>query len=104
MPQLAALALKPRLVPALGLPPFWGRLPPPLFVTVGLIGGYTTFSAFSLQVLDLLRSGAILRGALVIVLSVSLCLGAVALGHELAASLNDGATRIAQNDVEEASG
>ena len=75
-----------------------------LFVMVGLIGGYTTFSAFSLQVLDLLRSGAILRGALVIVLSVSLCLGAVALGHELAASLNDGATRIAQNDVEEASG
>ena len=24
VPQLAALALKPRLVPALGLPPFWG--------------------------------------------------------------------------------
>src|SRR5579862_5935579 len=32
-----------------------------LFVMIGLCGGFTTFSAFSLQTLDLLRSGAFLR-------------------------------------------
>jgi CrcB protein len=75
-----------------------------MFVMVGLCGGYTTFSAFSLQTLDLLRDGALLRGALVILLSVALCLSAVALGHALAASINVGATRIAQTEIEEASG
>src|SRR5438876_11070332 len=32
-----------------------------LFVMTGLCGGFTTFSAFSLQTLDLLRAGAFLR-------------------------------------------
>ena len=34
-----------------------------LFVMVGLCGGYTTFSAFSLQTLDLIRSGAAVRAS-----------------------------------------
>lgn len=72
-----------------------------LFVMVGLCGGFTTFSAFSLQTLDLLRSGAWVRAGLNILLSVGLCIGAVAVGHLVAASLNDGATRIAQLDIEE---
>ena len=72
-----------------------------LFVMVGFCGGFTTFSSFSLQTLDLLRSGATGRAAVNVGLSVVLCLGAVALGHTLAAQLNGGAVRIAQTQAEE---
>jgi CrcB protein len=57
--------------------------PPPeirLFVMVGLCGGYTTFSAFSLQTLGLLRTGHTAAALANIALSVILCLAAVALG------------------------
>jgi CrcB protein len=54
------------------------------FVMVGLCGGFTTFSAFSLQTLELARDGRLLYAGANIVLSVVLCLGAVALGHWLA--------------------
>ena len=59
-----------------------------LFVMVGLCGGYTTFSAFSLQTLDLIREGEMLRASGNIVSSLALCLLAVWLGHIAAASLN----------------
>ena len=72
-----------------------------LFIMVGVCGGFTTFSAFSLQTLDLLRSGAWMRASLNILLSVGLCVGAVAVGHLAAAFLNDGAIRIAQTKIEE---
>jgi fluoride exporter len=55
-----------------------------LFVMVGLCGGFTTFSSFSLQTFDLLRSGAWVRALANVVLSVILCLAAVAVGHLLA--------------------
>ena len=55
------------------------------FVMVGLCGGFTTFSAFSLQTLELARDGRLLYAGANIVLSVVLCLTAVALGHWLAA-------------------
>lgn len=55
-----------------------------LFVMVGICGGFTTFSAFTLQTFDLARSGAYGRAALNVGLSVGLCFGAVALGHHLA--------------------
>ncbi len=55
-----------------------------LFVMVGVCGGFTTFSSFSLQTFDLLRSGALGRVLLNIGLSVALCLAAVAAGHRLA--------------------
>jgi len=65
-----------------------GRLPAPLdaraLLIVGLCGGFTTFSAFSLQTLDLARDGRLLLAGANIVLSVVLCLVAVALGHWLA--------------------
>ena len=66
-----------------------GRVVVPLearaFVMVGLCGGFTTFSAFSLQTFDLARDGRLLYAGANIVLSVVLCLTAVALGHWLAA-------------------
>jgi fluoride exporter len=65
-----------------------GRVPAPLgiraFLLIGICGGFTTFSAFSLQTLDLARSGRLLLAGANIVLSVVLCLVAVAFGHWLA--------------------
>ena len=72
-----------------------------LFVMVGVCGGFTTFSSFSLQTLDLLRGGALLRAGINVAVSVALCVAAVAAGHLLGARLNGGATQIAQVMVEE---
>ena len=85
-----------------------GRHPLPetarLFVMVGLCGGFTTFSFFSLQTLELLRSGAWNRALFNITLSVLSCLAAVAVGHGLAAWPNGGAQQVAQNMTEEEAG
>ena len=59
------------------------------FVMLGLCGGFTTFSSFSLQTLTLARDGEWGWGAVNIVLSVALCLLGVWLGHMGAMSLND---------------
>jgi len=58
------------------------------FVMIGICGGYTTFSSFSLQTLNLVRDGEWLWAGGNIILSVILCLGAVWIGHILAMSLN----------------
>jgi CrcB protein len=58
------------------------------FWMVGICGGYTTFSSFSLQTLTLAQGGEWARAGLNVVLSVSLCLFAVWLGHLAAAALN----------------
>jgi CrcB protein len=72
-----------------------------LFVMVGFCGGFTTFSSFSLQTLDLMRNGAMARAAINIAASVAICVAAVAAGHLLAAHFNGDAREIAQIDLEE---
>jgi CrcB protein len=57
-----------------------------VFVMVGLCGGFTTFSSFSLQTLDLVRDGKPAEALANIALSMVLCLLAVTAGH-LAASV-----------------
>jgi fluoride exporter len=59
-----------------------------LFVMTGLCGGYTTFSAFSLQTLSLFQQGDWLHGGGNIAGSVVLCLLAVWIGYAMAAGLN----------------
>jgi fluoride exporter len=58
---------------------------------VGICGGFTTFSAFSLQTLDLARESRWLQAGGNVVLSVVLCLVAVWLGHLLATALSPAA-------------
>lgn len=58
------------------------------FVMIGICGGYTTFSSFSLQTLNLMNDGEWLYAGANVTLSVLLCLVAVWLGYILAISLN----------------
>jgi len=58
------------------------------FVMAGLCGGYTTFSAFSLQTLDLAREGEWLRAGGNVAASVAACLAAVWLGRVAAIALS----------------
>ncbi len=51
-----------------------------VFVMVGICGGFTTFSAFSLQTLELLQSGEVLWAGAYVVGSVVLCLLGVWIG------------------------
>ncbi|MDI1248162.1 MAG: fluoride efflux transporter CrcB [Lacunisphaera sp.] len=58
------------------------------FVMTGVLGGYTTFSSFSLQTLNLARDGEWLQAGANTLGSVAACLVAVWLGHLAAAYLN----------------
>lgn len=58
------------------------------FVMIGLCGGFTTFSSFSLQTLTLAQDGDWARAGANVMLSVALCLIAVWFGHMAAAALN----------------
>jgi len=58
------------------------------FVMLGILGGYTTFSSFSLQTLALLNDGEWLYAGLNIGASVILCLVAVWVGHIIAEHYN----------------
>ncbi|MCU1337160.1 MAG: camphor resistance protein CrcB [Bryobacterales bacterium] len=59
------------------------------FVMVGICGGYTTFSSFSLETLNLARDGQWTRVAANVLGSVALCLLGVWLGHIAASALNE---------------
>ena len=71
-----------------------------LFVMVGICGGFTTFSSFSLQTSDLVREGAWAKALLNVLLSVTLCFVAVGAGHLTAHTLVS-RTAIAQTETEE---
>jgi CrcB protein len=58
------------------------------FFMVGVCGGYTTFSSFSLQTMALAQDGEWLWAGANIMLSVMLCLAGVWLGHSGAMLLN----------------
>jgi len=58
------------------------------FFTLGLCGGYTTFSSFGIQTLNLAREGDWLRAGANVCLSFTLCLLAVWLGHMMASWAN----------------
>ena len=74
-----------------------GRVPISLdiraFILVGICGGYTTFSAFSLQTLELMRSGHWLEAGGNILLSVVGCVVAAWAGYVLGTMLGAAPTQ-----------
>ena len=66
----------------------WSSLSFRQFFMIGVLGGYTTFSSFSLQTLALARDGEWFFAALNAIGSFVLCLLAVWLGDYLAMLLN----------------
>lgn len=50
------------------------------FFLIGFLGGYTTFSSFSIETILLIENGNILSALLNILFSVTLCLGAAWIG------------------------
>jgi len=67
--------------------PFFIRPEARIFVMVGLCGGYTTFSSFSLQTFALWREGQWFWAGANSVLSFALCLFAVWLGNLAATAM-----------------
>jgi CrcB protein len=57
------------------------------FCTTGLLGGFTTFSTFSLETVNLLQSGELVWGCLNVALNVGCCLAGVLAGKLLAQAL-----------------
>jgi CrcB protein len=58
------------------------------FLMVGICGGYTTFSAFSLQTLKLIQAGSLSQAGANVALSVIACTVAVWIGYVLGQALN----------------
>lgn len=67
------------LVERVGVAEEWRSL-----LIVGVLGGFTTFSAFSLETIRLLESGGLLSALSNVLLNVVLCLSCCALGLYLA--------------------
>jgi CrcB protein len=71
-----------------------GRLPPRLtplaaqFFMVGICGGYTTFSAFSLQTLKLIQNGSLPQATANVLVSVMACVIAAWVGYLLGQAVN----------------
>jgi len=57
------------------------------FVLIGFLGGYTTFSAFSLDTINLLLQGHVMQAMMNVLLSVATCLVVTVAGIMLANQL-----------------
>jgi CrcB protein len=51
-----------------------------IFLTIGILGGFTTFSSFSYETMALIRDGSLAAGLGNIAASLLLCLGSTWLG------------------------
>lgn len=54
-----------------------------IFLTIGILGGFTTFSSFSYETIAMLRDNEFLKASLYIGSSVVLCLGSTQIGSWL---------------------
>lgn len=61
-----------------------------LFLFTGVLGGFTTYSAFSLETLQLFHAGQTHKAILNILLTLIVCFAAVWLGHLLAKAIHSG--------------
>lgn len=52
-----------------------------IFLVIGILGGFTTFSSFSYETVSLFRDKETVRGLVNIASSVGGCLGATVIGH-----------------------
>ena len=59
-----------------------------LFIQVGILGSFTTFSAFSFETIDLLTNNKLLLSLMYIILSLVLCLIAAYVGLNINKFLN----------------
>jgi CrcB protein len=46
-----------------------------IFLTIGVLGGFTTFSSFSFETISLLQNGQVLYGTANIIVSIVTCVG-----------------------------
>jgi CrcB protein len=68
-----------------GMPPAWEHAR--LFLTTGILGGFTTFSAFSLDTIVLWEDGRLAVLAFYVVGSVAFSIGALFIGYSLTKGL-----------------
>jgi len=57
------------------------------FIIIGVLGAFTTFSTFSLETFNLIENGEMVKAALNVVLSVTVCLFAAWIGIFIARQL-----------------
>jgi CrcB protein len=67
------------LIERLSLGPEWRA-----FIIIGILGAFTTFSTFSLETFNLIENGDMLKAAINILVSVSICLLATWIGIVIA--------------------
>jgi CrcB protein len=54
-----------------------------VFLTIGILGGFTTFSSFSFETIAMLRDGELLIAGMNVIVSVGVCLAGTWIGVQL---------------------